>query len=95
MNNIVLVELVWVLERGYGYDKTAILSVLKQMAVTTELQLENVDSVWGAINAYEAGSAGFSDCLIGVVNRQRACLATYTFDRRAAKNAGFELLTSV
>lgn len=95
VNNIVLVELVWVLERGYGYDKSAILSVLKQMAVTTELRLENVDSVWAAINAYETGSAGFSDCLIGVVNRQRTCLATYTFDRRVAKNAGFELLTSV
>lgn len=92
VNNVVLVELVWVLERGYGYDKMAILSVLKQMAATTELRLDNLESVWQAIKAYEAGSAGFSDCLIAVVNRQYACRATYTFDRRAAKNSGFELL---
>ncbi|WKJ90938.1 type II toxin-antitoxin system VapC family toxin [Methylomonas montana] len=94
VNNVVLVELVWVLERGYGYDKTAILSLLKQMAATTELRLENLESVWQAIKAYEAGCAGFADCLIAVVNRQYACRATYTFDRRAAKNSGFELLPS-
>lgn len=68
VNNIVLVELVWVLERGYGYDKTAILSVLKQMAATTELNLENVESVWQAIKVFESGNVGFADCLIAVVS---------------------------
>ncbi len=92
VNNVVLVELVWVLERGYGYDKSAIHSVLKQMAATAELKLENQESVWQAIEDFASGNAGFSDCLIAVVNRQYACRTTYTFDRRAAKNSGFELL---
>lgn len=93
VNNVVLVELVWVLERGYGYDKSAIHSVLKQIAATAELKLENRESVWQAIEAFSSGNAGFADCLIAVVNRQNACRTTDTFDRRAAKNSGFVMLT--
>jgi len=92
IGNIVLVELIWVPDRGYGYDKNFIITVLK---ATAELRLENARLVWQAIIAYQAGSAGFADCLLAVINRQFGCKVTYTFDRNTAKNAGFELLSMV
>lgn len=92
--NIVLVELVWVLERGYGYDKKSIIAVLKQIATTTELRLENPSLVWQAIIDFQNGGAGFADCLLVETNHQHGCNATYTFDRNAAKNGRFKLLSS-
>ena len=92
--NIVLVELVWVLERGYGYDKKSIIAVLKQIVATTELKVEASGLVWQAILAYQDGNAGFADCLLVAINQQHACNTTFTFDKNAAKNAGFELLLS-
>jgi predicted nucleic-acid-binding protein len=91
--NIVLVELVWVLERGYEYDKKSILTVLKQVAVTSELRLENSTLAWQAIMDYENGIAGFADCLLAAVNQQQGCDVTFTFDQRAAKNSSFKLLS--
>lgn len=93
IGNIVLVELVWVLDRGYGYDKNSIIAVLKQITATAELKLENTGLVWQAIIDFQAGSAGFADCLLAVINQQFGCEVTYTFDRNAAKNAGFKLLS--
>lgn len=92
VNNVVLVELVWVLERGYSYPKSAILSVLKQLVVTAELKLEHSDSVREAVRLYEMGSAGFADCLIAALNRQYGCSMTMTFDRRAGKHPDFALI---
>jgi predicted nucleic-acid-binding protein len=91
--NIVLVELVWVLERGYGYDKKSVVTVLKQVAVTSELQMENSVLAWQAIMDYESGTAGFADCLLAAVNQQYGCDVTYTFDQRAAKYSSFKLLS--
>ncbi|PPD50125.1 MAG: PIN domain-containing protein [Methylobacter sp.] len=90
--NIVLVELVWVLERGYGYDKKSIITVLKQISATTELKVETPALVWQAILGYQDGNAGFADCLLVAINRQHECDTTYTFDKNAAKNTGFKLL---
>lgn len=93
IGNIVRVELVWVLDRGYRYDKKSVLGVLKQVAVTSELRLENSALVWQAIRDYENGTAGFADCLLAAVNQQHGCNVTYTFDQRAAKSNKFMLLS--
>ncbi|WP_231555820.1 PIN domain-containing protein [Rickettsia hoogstraalii] len=41
INNIVICELVWVLERGYKYSKEQIISVLKEIFSTVEFSFEN------------------------------------------------------
>jgi len=89
---IVLAEIAWVLERGYGYDKSVILAVLKQSLSTAELTVENADIAWAAVMDYESHGAGFADCLLGRVNQDHGCGKTYTLDAKAAKTACFELL---
>ena len=46
-----------------------------------------------ALQAFAAAAgAGFNDCLIGQINAEAGCRQTLTFDRRAAKISGFDLL---
>lgn len=84
---VVLCELVWVLERAYGYTRTTVSAVLRQILSTAELTVAFPDSAWAALRAYEQGSADYADYLIGAHNRSAGCETTYTFDRRASKSA--------
>jgi predicted nucleic-acid-binding protein len=91
--NIVLVELVWVLDQGYGYAKEYVVAVLSQLLSTSELKLENPDLVFKAIQLYRNTNVGFADCLLSVINHQQGCSSTATFDKKAAKLSEFKLLT--
>lgn len=90
--HIVLVELVWVLEQGYGYDKESILTVLKQISATAELVLETPHLVRQTIQTFENSNVGFADCLLSTINHHYGCDETVTFDKKAAKLADFRLL---
>jgi predicted nucleic-acid-binding protein len=58
-----------------------------------ELQLESADEVDEAIVFFEQLSAGVTDCLLARTNAATGCDHTITFDRKAAKLQGFNLLT--
>jgi predicted nucleic-acid-binding protein len=77
-----LCELVWVLRRAYGYGKPQVVSVLEQILVTAELDVEDEGLAFQALNAYREGSADFSDYLLALSNRAAGCETTYGFDTR-------------
>lgn len=89
----VLVELVWVLTAAYRYEKSVVASVIRQVLITTELLVEDKETVWAALREFETSGGDFADCLIAHRNRARGCAQTYTFDRRAA--AGSTLFSLV
>ena len=88
----VAVELVWVLERAYGFSRERIATVLESLAATAELEVEAVDDVVRAASRYRLGGAGFSDLMIAAAARRRGASALYTFDRQAARPEGARLL---
>jgi predicted nucleic-acid-binding protein len=92
INRIVLCELVWVLESGYGYPKEAIARVLEKVLRTTQFQIEDLQAAWKAFRLYQKGKADFADCLLGTVNRAAGCERTVTFDRQTGEIEGFEVL---
>ena len=92
VNTIVLCELTWVLSSGYGYDRNTIAAVLRGMFSSPELLIEEDEAAWQALKAYEQGSAGFSDFLIGALNHRHGSSPTVTFDKKAAKSPLFHLL---
>jgi predicted nucleic-acid-binding protein len=92
---IVLCELVWVLNRGYGYGRADIVKVLRFILGADDLHVESSDLVWQALNTYEREKADFSDYLIGLMNRHLKAEVTYTFDRLTAGNALFHVLDDV
>ena len=88
----VAVELVWVLERAYGFSRERIATVLESLAATAELEVEAVDDVVRAASRYRQGGAGFSDLMIAAAARRRGAPTLYTFDRQAARLEGAALL---
>jgi len=89
---VVLCELVWVLDRGYGYARAEIAGVLRRILAASDLQVEHSELVWQALNYYEQEKADFADYVIGLRNKDMKSEVTYTFDRRAAGNSLFKVL---
>ena len=88
---LVLVELVWVLTTGYGYEKHHIVSTIHQVLITNEFMVEDRETVWAALREFERGSSDFADCLISHRNHSQGCTQTFTFDRKAARGSHFAL----
>lgn len=93
VDSIALCELVWVLESAYGYRRSLVAGVLRQLLGTAELMVGAPDQAWAALRAYEGGDADFADYLMGLRNRANGCETTYTFDRRAAQSAVHTLVS--
>ncbi len=89
INNIVICELVWVLERGYKYSKSQIVQAIRQIISIEEFAFENNAILWNALEEYEQNSLDFSDALIGKLNTSYNCATTITLDKSAAKSANF------
>ncbi len=88
----VTVELVWVLQRAYGFSRDRIATVLEKLVATEELQVESVDDVARAALRYRRGDAGFSDLMIVAAAERSGARPLYTFDRKAAQLEGVTLL---
>ena len=91
VNNIVMCELIWVLERGYKYSKEEISKVIKQMLSTEEFTFEKQELLWLALNQYNQNKLDFSDALIGELNKEYGCSETLTFDQATIKDNNFKL----
>lgn len=88
----VMAELVWVLERTYGYERAEVVRVLTRLLEAQEIVVEEAGRVGLAMARYAAGGAGFSDHMILLAGVAVGCEATATFDSRASKAPGGQLL---
>ena len=86
----VLVELFWVLERRYRYQRSEIARVLEGFLSASELDIEAGDSVGAILQLYEGKGFGFSDLMIRQAARRAGAAALKTFDRNAARLDGVE-----
>ncbi|WP_036250716.1 PIN domain-containing protein [Methylobacter sp. BBA5.1] len=93
INEITLCEIVWALKRAYGYEKTVIINILRQLLVSREITISSHSEAWAAFHDYENGNADFSDCFIAQLNKQRGCPFTYSFDKKACQHGLFKLLS--
>ena len=94
INRIVLCELEWVLQCSYGFSRAEVAAVVEKLLYTLEFRLEDSDQVWDALRTYRAGSVELADCLMARTNAAHGCDVTVTFDRKAARTPGFELLAT-
>ena len=88
----VVVELVWVLERAYGVSRERIATILQELVATQSLVVEASDDVARAGIRYAAGGPGFSDLMILAAADRAGARPLHTFDRKAARIEGVELL---
>ncbi len=80
----VTLEVVWVLERSYGFSRDRIATALEHLVSGDALHFEAGDDVIRAAYGYRRGGAGFADRMIAAAARRPGPDALYTFDRRLA-----------
>lgn len=88
---VVLAELVWVSESCYGATRKEIAEILRRILSIKQLLVQDAETAWKALRAFESSAADFADCLIERTASAAGCERTLTFDKRASK-AGMALL---
>jgi len=91
VNQVVLVELVWVLESAFKLARPEIVRAFGALLLTSQLSIEHPDDARAALDEYQNG-ADFADSLIAAANTRAGCEYTATLDRRAARRKGFRLV---
>ena len=92
IGTVVLCEVVWVLEAGYGFSRTEIGATLEKILATVQFEIEGKDLARAALDDFRGSTADFSDCLVGRINRAAGAAETVTFDRGLRDLAGFRLV---
>ena len=89
---VAMVETVWVLDRAYGFTAQEIASAIERLLQVEVLVIENEKEVFTAMVALKEGRASFADALIVELGARVGCSHTLTFDQKAARLSGFELV---
>ena len=87
---VTIAEAVWVLDRLYDQSPQEIAQLIERMLQSDTLFFQNEQEVFTAMVALKAGRGSFADALIGALGTWAGCSLTLTFDKRAARLAGFE-----
>lgn len=87
-----VLETVWVLSSAKKMDRRAVARAIGGLLDLDVLVVERAETVASAIRLFGSGQADFADCLIACSAKAAGCSRTLTFDRRAARDAGMELI---
>ena len=89
---ITMAEIVWVLGSVYALADREIADTVERMLQADTLLVQNEQQVYTAMVAPRRGWGGFADALIAALGAWAGCASTLTFDKKALRLAGFELL---
>ncbi|MGA0598036.1 PIN domain-containing protein [Enterovirga sp. CN4-39] len=92
VNLVVLVESVWVLENPLAQPKPVLIDILEKLLSAANVVLDHREAVAAALDGFRRGKPGFTDHLLGQVNRHAGCEATVTFDARMRRSELFRQL---
>ena len=89
---VVLCELVWVLERAYGYRRVEVAGALEGVLRAAQFRFADPGLLWRAMADYRDGRADFADHVIGRQGTAAGCEATVTFDAALDGDPSFRVL---
>jgi len=89
---VAMVEIVWVLDRAYGLTAQEIATAVERLLQVEVLAIENEQQVFTAMVALKQRRGSFADALIVELGARAGCTRTLTFDQKALRLPGFELL---
>ena len=92
VDHVVLSELAWVLERGYGYGRGDVRVAIAALLDHDQLKVESPALVRQALALHEDGPADFADYLLAVRAKAAGFAPVLTLDKKAAKRASHRLL---
>jgi predicted nucleic-acid-binding protein len=88
----VVLELEWVLRSSFGCSRDDVMQVLSSLFSAAELTFESERALEVALQLFREGSADFADCVHVALAAQAGEQPLWTFDRRAARIPGAQLL---
>ncbi len=88
---VVMVEIVWVLDRAYGLAAHKIAAAIERMLQAEVLVVEHEQEVFPAMIALKEGQGSFADAVIAALGARADCSCTLTFDQKALRLPGFKL----
>jgi predicted nucleic-acid-binding protein len=89
---VAMAETVSVLDRAYFLTAQEIASAIERLLQVEVLAIENEQEVFTAMVALKQGRGSFADALIAELGARVGCVRTLTFDRKATRLPGFELV---
>ena len=89
---VTMVETVWVLDTVYGLTAREIAQAVERMLQADTLVIQNEQEVFTAMIALKSGRGSFADALAGALGAWAGCGSTLTFDRKAGRIQGFEVV---
>ena len=88
----VTLELEWVLRASFNCAKDEVMQVLSSLLSAAELTFESEHALEVTLQLYRTGPADFADCLHIALAAQAGELPLWTFDKRAARINGAQLI---
>ena len=89
---VAMVETVWVLDRAYGLTAQQIATAVERLLQVEVLAIQNEQEVFTAMVALKQRRGSFADALIADLGALTGCTRTLTFDQKAVRLRGFELV---
>ena len=89
---VAMVETVWMLDRAYSLTAQEIATAIERLLQVEVLVIENEQEVFTAMVALKQERGSFADALIAELGARVGCTRTLTFDRKATRLPGFELI---
>ena len=87
-----VLEIVWVRRSQMRQDPSQIAAHLERLLAADSLAVQNEQQVFEAAFALKRRTGEFEDALIGALDAWAGCEKTLTFDRRAGRLPGFEVI---
>ena len=88
----VIHEVEWVLRSSAKKTKLEFLGLARQLLETRDIEINNEAVLEQALRTYEKSTADFSECLFVAHYQQLGCDTMLTFDAKAARMIGVELV---
>ncbi|MGH9598258.1 MAG: PIN domain-containing protein [Terracidiphilus sp.] len=89
---VTVLEIVWVLRSLLKQSPAQIAAHVEGLLAADTLAVQNEQQVFEAAFALKRGAGEFEDALIGALNAWAGCSRTLTFDRKAVRLPGFQVI---
>ena len=88
----VVLELEWVLRSSAKMGKAQILSVFNLLLESYDIEIDNEKVLEQALHIYDGSAADFAECLFLAQYQRMGCHTMLTFDNKAARMTGVQLV---
>jgi predicted nucleic-acid-binding protein len=92
---LVLLETIWVLESAYQIQRADLIETLGELLLMPVLQFEQREAVQAMLAVAGDTNLDLPDALIAQSALHMGCDSVLTFDQKAARSPGFELLLTL